>query len=61
MDMLNKLMPETRDRRPWNPPAVKAVGTVGEILLGGGGKTSIMPADPGETRKPSGQSGSDPG
>jgi hypothetical protein len=51
--MLNKLTPETANRRSWNAPTLKAVGTVGEILLGGGGKTSVHPADPGETRKPS--------
>ena len=38
--------------RPWEPPTVKPVGTVGDVLRGGGGKDSVMPADPGETRKP---------
>lgn len=52
MNTIQNMIPEKRDRRPWNSPAVKTVGTVGEILLGGGGKSSVHPADPGETRKP---------
>jgi hypothetical protein len=43
------------DRRPWVPPAVKDVGQIGEVLQGGGGKTSPAPHDPGETFKPPGQ------
>lgn len=39
-------------RQPWDPPALKPVGTVGDVLRGGGGKDSISPADPGEPRKP---------
>lgn len=38
--------------RPWETPSVKPVGTVGDVLKGGGGKDSINPADPGENRKP---------
>ena len=38
--------------RPWETPSVKTVGTVGDVLRGGGGKDSINPADPGESRKP---------
>ena len=38
--------------QPWETPTVKVVGTVGDVLKGGGGKDSISPADPGEARKP---------
>lgn len=38
--------------QPWETPSVKAVGTVGDVLRGGGGKDSVNPADPGEIRKP---------
>jgi len=51
----------TRDRRPWEPPALKTVGTIGEVLQGGGGKTSVSPADPGEARKPTGNAQGDRG
>lgn len=39
-------------RHRWEPPTVKTVGTVGDVLKGGGGKDSVSPADPGEARKP---------
>jgi hypothetical protein len=43
-------------RRQWVSPAVKLVGTIAEVLKGGGGKPSIAAGDPGEpTRKPPGQ------
>ncbi len=35
--------------RPWETPSVKPVGTVGDVLKGGGGKDSVNPADPGES------------
>ena len=57
MDDFTSQTHRTRDRRPWQVPAVKAVGTIGEILQGGGGKASVTPADPGETRKPTGAMG----
>jgi len=41
--------------RPWQRPSLKPVGTVAEVLEGGGGKHSPMTADPGDNRKPSGQ------
>ena len=49
-----------RTLRAWDRPTVTAVGTVGDVLKGGGGKNSPSPADPGESRKPSGQSKNDP-
>lgn len=56
MDTVNKQVAETRYRRPWEPPTVKALKTVGELLQGGGGKLSTTGGDAGEpTRKPKGQ------
>ena len=43
-------------RRQWVSPAVKLVGTIAEVLKGGGGKLSLAAGDPGEPiRKPIGQ------
>jgi hypothetical protein len=40
-------------RRQWVSPAVKLVGTIAEVLKGGGGKLSLAAGDPGEAiRKP---------
>ena len=44
------------ERRPWEPPSLKAIGTVAEILEGGGGKQSILASDSGDVHKPNGQS-----
>lgn len=42
-------------RRQWVSPAVKLVGTIAEVLKGGGGKLSLAAGDPGEPiRKPIG-------
>jgi hypothetical protein len=42
-------------RRQWVSPAVKLVGTIAEVLKGGGGKLSVAAGDPGEPiRKPPG-------
>ena len=46
----------TPERRPWEQPAARPVGTVSQILEGGGGKASILAADSGDTHKPYGQS-----
>jgi hypothetical protein len=51
----NKRVSGRKDRHPWEPPTLKAVGTVGEVLRGGGGKQSITGGDPGENRKEKGQ------
>jgi len=40
---------------PYERPTLKYVGNVGDIFLGGGGKTSITSSDPGDGYKPSGQ------
>ncbi len=40
-------------RRQWVSPAVKLVGTIAEVLKGGGGKLSVAADDTGEAlRKP---------
>jgi len=44
-------------RRRWEPPAGKAIGTIGELLQGGMGKFSPSPKDPGEERKVPAQDG----
>ena len=38
-------------RRRWEPPVVKAAGTVGDVLRNGGGKVTVLTGDPGEPRK----------
>ena len=40
-------------KQPWVEPKLKAVGTVGDVLQGGGGKLSVVGGDPGEMRKQS--------
>lgn len=55
MDKFKEPTPAAPGRRPWEPPAVKTVGTISEVLRTGGGKVSPSPADPGEIRKPPGQ------
>ena len=55
MDTRNKQAPAaTPDRRRWERPHLKMVGTIGEVLQGGGGKLSTIGGDPGDNRKPSG-------
>ena len=54
MDKFKEQTPATPQRRPWEPPAVKTVGTISEVLRTGGGKVSPAPNDPGEIRKPPG-------
>jgi hypothetical protein len=45
---------DSENRRTWEPPAIKTVGTVTEVLRGGGGKLSINANDTGDIRKPKG-------
>jgi hypothetical protein len=45
-------------RRSWEPPLLKTIGTIGEVLRGGGGKLSTNAGDTGEpVRKPKGNPG----
>jgi hypothetical protein len=43
-----------RDRRPWVTPNLKPIGSLEQVLQGGGGKLSTTGGDPGEHRKQSG-------
>jgi hypothetical protein len=52
MDELEDKSPLTRERRRWEPPALKTVGNISGLLREGGGKLSPSAADPGEPRKP---------
>lgn len=38
-------------RAPWKRPELKAVGKVGDVLKGGGGKVTVVTGDPGEPNK----------
>ena len=46
---------ERGTRRHWRSPELSSLGTVAEILQGGGGKLSPTEGDPGDLRKPQGQ------
>jgi hypothetical protein len=55
MDTLRKA-DLSRERRPWEPPAVKPVGMISDMVQAGGGKISVVVADPGDAPlKPKGQ------
>ncbi len=55
MDNYNTDTAERGTRRHWQSPELSSLGTVAEILQGGGGKLSPTEGDPGDLRKPSGQ------
>jgi len=42
---------EKESRRGWKRPALKAVGKVGDVVKGGGGKLTVLTGDPGEPQK----------
>jgi hypothetical protein len=43
------------EKKNWEEPMLRKVGTVGEVLHGGGGKLSVMSDDTGDApRKPKG-------
>jgi hypothetical protein len=50
---------EEKAPRRWESPTLHSAGTLGSVLQGGGGKESISPADPGESRKPKPKLGGD--
>jgi hypothetical protein len=52
MDKLEDQSPPTRERRRWEPPVLKTVGPISELLRAGGGKVSLIAGDPGDPRKP---------
>jgi hypothetical protein len=47
-------MQDHEGRRRWEPMVLDTVGTVSDIVLGGGGKLSIVANDQGDVRKPKG-------
>ena len=56
MSGVDKKVQDRQARRSWQRPTVKKVGTIGEVLQGGGGKQSVVEADMGDFNKPKGQS-----
>ena len=48
MENSNKETRPTHRRRPWEPPTVKTVGTIGQLLQAGGGKLSLAAFDSGD-------------
>jgi hypothetical protein len=56
MEKSDKLASRTQGRRPWEPPALKAIGSVSELVQSGQGKTTAIVGDPGDPPfKPPGQ------
>jgi hypothetical protein len=49
---VNMAREEAKQERKWEPMRLTLLGKVGDVVRGGVGKTSTMPADPGEMRKP---------
>jgi hypothetical protein len=47
-------LPSPPTSRPWQPMAVRLVGTVATLVLNGQGKLSALGGDPGEPRKQQG-------
>ncbi len=56
MSAFDKQATDRQVRRSWQPPTLKPVGTIAEVLQGGGGKQSVVEADMGDFNKPKGQS-----
>lgn len=54
--MTNDSKGREQEKKKWEEPTLRKVGTVGAVLHGGGGKLSIMADDSGDApRKPKGQ------
>jgi hypothetical protein len=54
MDRSKEVLPP-KTRLPWDPPALKEVGTVADVLRGGGGKSNVSAQDSGDSLKPKGR------
>jgi hypothetical protein len=54
MDNSNRPTLSAQHRRVWEPPTLKQVGKVGEVLQSGSGKATVSAADGGDTLKPKG-------
>ena len=55
MNELKRPTPAKPERLKWKRPEVRSVGTVAEVLRGGGGKQSVTEADVGDNNKVKGQ------
>jgi hypothetical protein len=47
MERLDK-QTDTQRRRRWEPPALKPIGTISQLVQSGGGKASTRPFDSGD-------------
>ena len=47
---------QPNQKKPWEPMRLTYTGDAKDVVQGGGGKSSTSPSDPGEPKKPSGQS-----
>lgn len=52
---LGGAMRQSVDKKPWIPMQLTALGDVGDVVRGGGGKLSPPTHDTGDIRKPPGQ------
>jgi hypothetical protein len=48
MEKSDKLTSRTQGRRPWEPPALKAIGSISQLVQGGMGKITAVVGDPGD-------------
>lgn len=56
MENSDKLTSRTKGRRPWEPPALKAIGSISQLVQAGAGKISAALGDSGDPPfKPPGQ------
>ena len=46
---------EAKPKKTWESMKLTYTGEAKDVVQGGGGKFSTMPADPGEPKKPTGQ------
>jgi hypothetical protein len=51
MNTFSKQVHAAQNRRLWESPVVKSIGTLGALLECGLGKSSTSPGDPGEVMK----------
>lgn len=56
MENSDQLTSMTKGRRPWEPPALKAIGSISQLVQAGAGKISALLGDSGDPPfKPPGQ------
>ena len=54
-DANSKETGESKPKKTWESMKLTYTGEAKDVVQGGGGKFSTMPADPGEPKKPTGQ------